>query len=157
MLEKHFTVSVYIFKAEKVLLLKHPKFGKWLPPGGHLENHETLEEAARREVKEETGLSISFLSDDPLSIHNSNAITIPRPFMCLLENIPPWKDEKAHQHIDCIYCATVDEKNVSKPCPLHPQKWFNLEEVLALKGGIDVFFETKEIIETILRKHLCLK
>ncbi len=156
-MDKHFTVSVYIFKEEKVLLLKHPKFGKWMPPGGHVENHETFEEAARREVQEETGLSISFLSDDPLLVNNPNAITIPRPFMCLLENVPPWKGEKQHQHIDCIYCATVNEKSPHQPCPFHPQKWFALSEVLALKGEEEVFLETKEIIKTVLGKNLCLK
>ena len=48
----------------RILLVKHkPERGgywqdKWICPGGSLELGETLEEGARREVKEETGLDI---------------------------------------------------------------------------------------------------
>ena len=37
----HFTVTTYILDPPRVLLLNHPKYGKWLPPGGHLEPGET--------------------------------------------------------------------------------------------------------------------
>ena len=55
---RQFTATVYILFLEKVLLHRHAKLGKWLPPGGHIEQDETPPEAARREVKEETGLDI---------------------------------------------------------------------------------------------------
>jgi len=48
----------------RILLVKHKPErkgywqGKWICPGGSLELGETLEEGARREVKEETGLDI---------------------------------------------------------------------------------------------------
>lgn len=48
----------------RVLLVKHKSErggywqGKWICPGGSLELGETLEDGARREVKEETGLDI---------------------------------------------------------------------------------------------------
>ena len=54
------TVGTFIFnKAGELLLLKSHKWpGKYVVPGGHVELGETIEEAAIREAKEETGLDI---------------------------------------------------------------------------------------------------
>lgn len=54
-------VVLFIFQSEKlnVLLIKrrHPPFqGQWAIPGGFVEVDESLEDAARRELHEETGL-----------------------------------------------------------------------------------------------------
>ncbi|MFA5367418.1 MAG: NUDIX domain-containing protein [Dehalococcoidia bacterium] len=52
-------------KDGRILLVKHKPErggywqGKWICPGGRLEWGETLEEGARREVKEETGLDVT--------------------------------------------------------------------------------------------------
>lgn len=54
-------VGVIIAKDGKVLLGQRKNAhgtGSWCPPGGHLEFMETIEECARREVIEETGVSI---------------------------------------------------------------------------------------------------
>lgn len=54
--------SSWIFYEKKVLLVKEGKenrhYGKWNLPGGHIENFESLTDAVKREIKEETGLSI---------------------------------------------------------------------------------------------------
>jgi len=58
-------VLCYIFKDDKVLLQKKSrgKFGggKWNAPGGKINEGETPEDAAIREVKEETGLDVTEL------------------------------------------------------------------------------------------------
>jgi len=58
-------VAVYLFDAkDRVLLIhraKEPAKGKWAPPGGFLDVTETLEQAAAREILEETGLVVSEL------------------------------------------------------------------------------------------------
>ena len=62
--EKHFCASVWITttsKPQKILLVYHKKLGRWLQPGGHIEKLETPVEAAIREIKEETGIDVSFL------------------------------------------------------------------------------------------------
>lgn len=54
-------VDVVIEHKKLFLLLKRsipPMKGYWLTPGGRLEKGERLEEAARREVEEETGLGV---------------------------------------------------------------------------------------------------
>jgi len=55
-------VSVGVWRGGEVLLVERsgdPSGGLWSFPGGHLEWGETLEDAARREVVEETGLRIT--------------------------------------------------------------------------------------------------
>ncbi len=54
-------VGAIVFKDQKVLLVKRsrpPSQGKWSIPGGRLELGETLQEAAEREIREETGVVI---------------------------------------------------------------------------------------------------
>ena len=54
------TVGVLVFNQEgKVFLMVSPKWrGKYGLPGGHIEYGETMEEAIRREIKEETNLNL---------------------------------------------------------------------------------------------------
>ena len=54
-------VGAVVFKDEKVLLVRRanpPSKGKWAIPGGKIRWGETLQEAAQREVLEETGITI---------------------------------------------------------------------------------------------------
>ncbi len=62
---REFCASVFIIdpSTKKILLVKHKKFHKWVQPGGHIEKNETPEEAAMREVWEETGIKITLLGD----------------------------------------------------------------------------------------------
>jgi mutator protein MutT len=54
-------VAAIILRGDEILLVKRghePAMGKWSVPGGSVEFGETLEQAAKREVMEETGLEI---------------------------------------------------------------------------------------------------
>ena len=56
--------SAVLFRGEAVLLIERgggPSEGLWSLPGGSIEAGETAEDAARREVREETGLDRAHL------------------------------------------------------------------------------------------------
>ncbi|MEA1949333.1 MAG: NUDIX hydrolase [Thermodesulfobacteriota bacterium] len=60
-------VGAVVFKEDKVLLVlrgKPPSENRWTIPGGSVKLGETLQEAAEREIWEETGLSIK--AGDPV-------------------------------------------------------------------------------------------
>ena len=95
---RHFTVAVFVVREKKVLLHRHRKLGMWLPPGGHIERDELPDDAALREVFEETGLQVELVGERREDV--SDPVQLYRPAGVQLENIGP-----GHQHIDLIYFA----------------------------------------------------
>jgi len=155
---RQFTATAYILNENQVLLHFHAKLGKWLPPGGHLEKDETPPECAIRETKEETGLDIELIQDEHLWVNRWNATSFERPFLCLLENIPPYQDQPAHQHIDFIYLAKpiggcLDPIAVAANC----LRWFTLDEALSLKPDEAIFAETQQTIQAIFNRKVEFK
>ena len=59
-----FSVAVYARRGDRVLVIEHRRLATWLPIGGELEPGETPLEAARRELREETGLAGPFRALD---------------------------------------------------------------------------------------------
>ena len=98
---RHFTVAVFVVWEGKVLLHLHRKLGIWLPPGGHIERDELPDEAAVREVFEETGIRVELVGERREDV--SEPVQLHRPAGVQLENIGP-----GHQHIDLIYFAKPD-------------------------------------------------
>ena len=55
-----FSVAIFCRHGGEILLIRHKRLGTWLPVGGEIEPGETPLEAARRELREETGLEGAF-------------------------------------------------------------------------------------------------
>ncbi len=148
---RHFTASAYVVQDNRVLLLKHKKLKKWLPPGGHVDPNETPQEAAVREVKEECGIDIEIESDDFIHIDEENAISLKRPLLTLLEEIPAHGSEPKHQHIDQVFIA----KTVGPTDLLGPEecRWFTEEELNQLPEE-ELYTETRNVIHKILNLAL---
>lgn len=95
---RDFTVAVFVVWEGKVLLHLHRKLGMWLPPGGHIEPNELPDEAALREVWEETGVQVQLVGERREDV--SEPVQLITPAGVQLEDISP-----GHQHIDLIYYA----------------------------------------------------
>jgi len=94
-----FTVTVFIVFEDAVLLVHHPRYGKWLPMGGHIELNEDVDEALFREIEEETGLTVEILSTKPKIESPGTKFMYTPNYVDVHEANPP------HQHISFIYFA----------------------------------------------------
>ncbi|HWV22735.1 MAG TPA: NUDIX domain-containing protein [Thermomicrobiales bacterium] len=122
---RDFTVAVFVIHDDHVLLHKHRKLGLWLPPGGHIEPHELPDEAALREVEEESGLIIELIGPKGVDVDDPAAPQqLVRPEGIQLEDISP-----SHQHIDLIYFARpVDAQPGIMPDVLEGMRWLREDE-----------------------------
>ena len=88
-----FVATGYLVRDGKTLLLKHRKLGMWLPPGGHIEEGETPDEAVLREVLEETGLEAEFIAAPrPPKMSGGRVESLHEPHRVQVEEIPGWHD-----------------------------------------------------------------
>lgn len=153
-MERQFTATVYIIEKNKTLLIFHKKLQKWLPPGGHVDPNETPPEAARREAREETGLEINFIREENMWIESPNSNSFERPYMCLLENIPAYREVPAHQHIDFIYIANptggILNHNITE---IEKMCWFTLEEIQQLKLHDEIFLDTQKTLHKLFAEQ----
>lgn len=144
-MKRHFCASAFIINPynKKILLVKHKKNKKWTQPGGHIEENETPEEAALREVYEETGLHVRLLGERfpreedfirPLGIQKNRRTNL---------------NGEMHMHIDIIYAAIPNE---DKEVILNKEEsdaigWFSREEL----EFIDCFPDIKITMDYILK------
>lgn len=151
-MERQFTATAYIIENERVLLIYHRKLEKWLPPGGHIDPNELPTEAACREAFEETGIKIALIRQENLWVESWNANSVERPYFCLLEEIPAFGDQPAHQHIDMVYLARpIGGELKENSIETIGIRWFGIEEIEALESDVEIFEETKQVIRLILK------
>jgi 8-oxo-dGTP pyrophosphatase MutT (NUDIX family) len=100
----------------------HRKLAMWLPPGGHIEPDELPDDAAVREVREETGVLCELVGERALAREYPRQLI--RPEGVQLERIGP-----GHEHIDLVYFARPLEDAIV-PCPeCERPGWYDLAEL----------------------------
>lgn len=108
---RHFVATVYVVNEGAIALHHHDKLDMWLPPGGHLHRDELPHEAARREVREETGHDVDLLAT-PGEVSSDTVRELPQPRQFLLEDIDYVGEEVAHQHVDFVFYGTVRDRTI---------------------------------------------
>lgn len=129
--EVDYTASAIVVREGKVLFMNHEKLGQWIQPGGHIEENETPDQGAKREVMEETGFEIKFIDGDQPE-NFSEEEDLPTPF-----NVNIHRIRENHFHCDFIYLAEVSGRKEATHSHEHNGlKWFSREELKS--GEIDM-------------------
>lgn len=138
----HFTGSSIILSIDhtETLLIYHPSFEKWIQPGGHIENSETIEETILRETEEETGIhtgSLQFMKKEGRHLSFLHVFDVP-------ENTK--KNRPAHQHFNISLFLTYNNETIDEnlliPTESLPTKWFSLSNI----DKIETDEATKELL-----------
>jgi 8-oxo-dGTP pyrophosphatase MutT (NUDIX family) len=126
---KHATASVFVLcelpGGWRLGLIEHPRFGRRMLPGGHVEADESPAQAALREVREEAGLPVRLLP--PPSAPLPAGYQPPRvaqPWWIVEYDVPPDGHLGAdHVHVDYLYVALAAAPGpVTEPG--HPFGWY---------------------------------
>lgn len=107
--------GAFIINDKNELLLqqrnKSPEKGYWSIPGGKVEMFETLHQAVKREVKEETGVEIEIID-----------------LLGVCDHIVP--NEKVHWISPPFLCKIVKgEPKIMEPTKHIDMRWFSLEQL----------------------------
>lgn len=142
-MKRHFCASAFVINPinKKILLVKHKDYDKWLQPGGHIEDDETPEEAAIREVYEETGIKITILGE---RFPREDDLVRPLGIQCN-------RKENGDRHIDIIYYAKPND--LEAPLKINDEsldiRWFTRNELEQLP----VFPDVRITMDYILRNY----
>ena len=130
-------VGAFIFnKDNQLLLAKSYKWRDfWIVPGGHIEWGESIEQAVRREVKEEVGLDV----EDVELVATYEGI-FPKEF----------HEKKHFIYLQCR-CKTSNDQKVKKDNrEIQEYQWFTLEEAKSLQNALGI---TKRTINLLAEKE----
>ncbi len=147
-MKKCIVASCLVIDKGKLLMLEHRKIGKWLPPGGHVEPGEFPDEAALREIKEETGLDVEIIGDDRIMHTDSLSHTLREPFAIVYEDVP-YKTGPMHTHFDMVYVVKVKGGSLGGNNESTGLKWMDSKEI----GMLDTLPNVKAVALAALKKY----
>jgi len=124
-----FSVAIYARQGDRVLVIEHHRLKTWLPIGGELELGETPLEAARRELREETGLEGDF-----------------QPLAGALDGVPAgligYEEHAAGSkgtHMNFVFVCEVAAASVVKPNDeFGAFRWITRAELASLESPLNV-------------------
>ena len=143
---KHATASVFVFcefpPGWRLGLILHPIFGRLMIPGGHVEPSESQQQAALREVGEETGLSVRLIEAPGAAWPGGlGRIRVAQPWWIVEQPVPSDHHlASAHVHLDHLYVA-VAESSAPVTEPAHPFGWYAAAEL----AGLHMFDDTRRL------------
>jgi 8-oxo-dGTP pyrophosphatase MutT (NUDIX family) len=148
---KHATASAFVFSwidgEWRTGLIVHPRFGKLMMPGGHVEPDESQAEAALREVTEESGLAVRLI-DAPAAAMPAGLgrQRVAQPWWILEHPVPPDNHlSQPHIHVDHLYVAqAAGLEPVSVAA--HPFGWYCASEL----PGLDMFEDARTLATALL-------
>jgi nucleoside triphosphatase len=134
------TVGALIFNAEgKLFLMRSHKWkGKWVVPGGHIELGERMEDALRREVKEETNLEIYDVA-----------------FLCFQEFIYDERFWKPSHFLFFDYACRTDSTEVKLNEEAEEYAWVTLDEALTLSVEHYTVVAIREYLKRAVGRERC--
>jgi 8-oxo-dGTP pyrophosphatase MutT (NUDIX family) len=144
---KHATAGAFVFcrlaDGWRLGLIAHPRLGRYMIMGGHVEDFETQAEAAVREVQEESGLRSVRLIDPPTP-------ALPAGFPHTPVAAPWWITELEvpsdnhvavpHVHVDHQYVAITDEATPAAQA-VHRFGWFGQDDL----ANLTMFEDTRQL------------
>ena len=123
-----FSVAIYARRAGRVLVIEHRRLQTWLPIGGELDEGETPLEAARRELREETGLEGAF-----------------RPLIGALDGVPAgligYEEHQAGSkglHMNFVFVCEAATDAITPNDELVSWRWVDRAELERLDSPVNV-------------------
>jgi len=120
-----YTCAVFVRQNKKLLMIRHRKLNRWLPPGGVIEDFERPDEAAIREVREELGIDIKLIGEKSANIPDVEIIH--QPIHIQVEQNP-----HGNNNIDFIYYAEPIQEKPIISCDFKEileYSWFNRDMI----------------------------